>query len=157
MKKRYRQFILGLFLAGVAGPLWAEEMKCARIYITGLQAEHEKGLLILGKGTVAEPEKMSVYITIGRYHGKRALYVQSNFKPPQYQFPIKIAVNDDVDLKTVLFWIAADGKPIHFNSRQVIFYVEPLFLKDPVYGKYKSQMDGKVLILKEGQPGNLVR
>jgi hypothetical protein len=149
MKKIYLSVLLTLLLLGTARPASAEWMRCARDYITGLLTEHYKGLSILGNETTPVLETMSVYITIGNYHGKRALYVQSNFQPPQYDRPIKIAVNDAVDLKTALYWIPYAGRSTPFDTRQVTFYVEPSFFKDPVFGKYKNQIDGKLIVLDE--------
>lgn len=149
MKKRYLPVILGLILLGSAGPSRAEWVRCARYFISGFLDEHDKGVSLLGNDTTPDPQKMSVYIAPVSYQYKRALYVQSNYKTPQDTYPIKIAVNDDVDLRTVLSWIPFAGRQTPFDSRGVTFYVEPAFFSDPVYGKYKDQADGKVVVLPE--------
>ena len=41
------------------------------------------------------------------------------------------------------------GKPTAFDTHGVTFYAEPAFINDPVYGRYKDQMNGKVILLKE--------
>lgn len=125
-------------------------MRCARAYIQGLELEHEKGLYVLGPGTTSDPAQMSLYVTPAQYRGKAGLYLQSNYKPLGGPFPIKILLNDDLNPNQILTWFPVPGKPTSFNSTGVTVYLEPSFAANPVYGKYRDQFPGKVVVLKEG-------
>src|SRR5690242_8935003 len=118
MARLARIFLAGILMGVCVLPAaWAASMRCPRFYIEGLEIEHAKGLAILGPATVTDPQKMSVYVTLGRYSGKKALFVQSNYKEHPDEFPIKIAVSDDVDLNRVLSWIPVRGKNVKVEAK----------------------------------------
>ncbi len=150
------RILLGVLLAALgAAPAPAASVLCARPYISGFYYLHERGLTILGKGTTADPQKMSVFVAVGNYDGKRGLYVQSNYKPGRFQFPLKVAVNDDVDLNTALAWILGRPKTFGFDARGVTFFVDPAFYQDPTYSKYRGQMTGRVVNLPVEDPAQM--
>lgn len=153
MKLSIRVFLVGLTLAATPfASSRAETVVCSRSFISGLWTEHERGVSILGKATTSDPDTMSVYITVVSYEGKSMLYAQSNYKPDKGLYPLKVAVDDYVDVNTVLTWIAGYKPPPAFDAHGITFYVDPSFYRDPVYGKYSSQLTGKVVNLTGVHP-----
>ena len=128
-------------------PASAEVLLCQKAYIRGLEGPHERALQVLGKGLTSNPEKMSVFLTVALWKGRKALYLQTNYAPKGNPYPSKFGATDEENIKYLLYVIRNYKKPFPFDLSGVVYYVEPAFFADPLWGKHQKELVGKVNVL----------
>jgi len=120
---------------------------CKYWYIQGVKESYDRALKVMGRGTVSDPRRMSVYVTaVTLDKGDRYVYLQSNFAPKGAKHAHKI-LTDATDLRFHVYALPNFARVSPFDLSGVTYYVEQAFLNDQVYGKLKDALVGKVCVL----------
>ena len=115
-------------------------MVCRAQQITGFEPEYEVGKLLLGSAT-SDVSHCKLYITVSRGF----LYVHSNYLDTGHDYPVKLAIDEEVDLETIVLNIVYDKPPADFAKaiaavhqaieEKIQFYVDKRLIASSRFSK----------------------